>query len=187
VVAAGLAAVLLWGETVHWRASRRRLGVQTVRGSREVVVVLGYKNRGEQANLINRHRLRMGLRSQNLERASRLVLSGGSVGGRVPEAELLARYARDVLGYGGELITETQSRTTWENIRNVIPLIEDADQIKIVSNELHAERGRAYLWRLRPDLAERLVRSEEYRFGELMLLKPVMALIGSKNLRCQST
>jgi hypothetical protein len=68
----------------------------------------------------------------------------------ISEAELTATYARASCGYTGVLITETESRTTWENIQNVIPLIADADRIKIVSNSLHAERARAHLREQRP-------------------------------------
>lgn len=182
-VAAAAAVVLLWGEAVHWRSSRRHLGSGSLAGSREAVVVLGYKNSSHRANLINRYRVRAGIRSQRPGQHTKLVLSGGSVSSHIPESEVMARYARDSLHYDGELVSETESRSTWENIRNVIPLIEDADQIKIVSNALHAEKGRVYLRRLRPDLAERLVKSDDYRFGELILLKPIMAMIGLKDLQ----
>ena len=69
----------------------------------------------------------------------------------------MACYAREERGYSGVLITELTSRSTWENVRNAIPFIEDADRIKFVSNSLHAEQGRVYLRQLRPDLADRLV------------------------------
>ncbi|MFT4029154.1 MAG: YdcF family protein [Protaetiibacter sp.] len=175
VAAAVVVAVLAWGEEMHRRSSHRLLGSPAPPGPREVVVVLGYRDRGRRANLINRHRLRVGLRSRTDPRGL-LVLSGGAVHGPVPEAELLARYARE-LGYRGELATETASRTTRENIRNVIPLIEDADRIVIASNALHAEKAREYLWALRPDLASRLARADDHRVGELTLLKPVMAVL----------
>ena len=55
----------------------------------------------------------------------------------------MARYAREELGYTGPLATETQSRSTWENIQNAIPLIEAADHIKIVSNFWHTPEGPA--------------------------------------------
>lgn len=112
-----------------------------------------------------------------------LVLSGGPAGGGQPEADLMADYARERHGYRGRLRVETESRSTWENIRNVIPLIEDVDRIKIVSQSLHAEKARAYLWRQRPDLAARLVRGQDYRLGELLLVKPALALIGLRKLR----
>jgi uncharacterized SAM-binding protein YcdF (DUF218 family) len=174
--------LLGWGEVEHWRASRRRLGsVAAEQGAGEAVVVLGYRNRGDRINAVNRWRVRAGLRSLEGARAC-LVLSGGAVGGGRPEAELMADYAR-ASGYRGPLCTETQSRSTWQNVGNVIPLIEDADRIKIVSHSLHAEKARAYLERQRPDLAARLVRGRDYRFGEWLLVKPALAVLGRRNLR----
>jgi uncharacterized SAM-binding protein YcdF (DUF218 family) len=186
VIVVVLAAVLLWGELEHWRSSRRRLGTRPGRsGSGEAVVVLGYRNRGSRANIVNRWRVRAGLRSRQPELGPSLVVfcGGSGGGGGVPEADVMARYARAGQGYIGELVTEPDSRSTWENIQNAIPLIEDADRIKIVSNSLHAEKGRLYLWQRRPDLAERLVPAADYRFGELIIIKPALAVYGLRNLR----
>lgn len=183
--AALVLAVLAWGEFEHWRSSRRAMGTRPGRrGTGEAVVVLGFRNRGFRANSINRWRVRAALRSgQPRLGPSRLVLCGGPVGGPVPEAELMACYARDERGYTGVLITELTSRSTQENVRNAIPFIEDADRIKFVSNSLHAEQGRRYLRQLRPDLAERLVPAQDYRFGELTLIKPALAVLGRWRLR----
>jgi hypothetical protein len=173
--------VLGWGEVTHWRASRRRLGVAAATGVGEAVVVLGYRNRGRRANAVNRWRVRAGLRS--VEGDALLVLSGGAVAGGRPEAELMAAYARDVCGYRGPLVVDSESRSTWQNVANVIPLIEGAGRIKIVSHSLHAEKAREYLWRQRPDLAARLVRGRDYRPGEWLLVKPALAVLGLRNLR----
>ena len=180
VSAAIVLAAALWGEFEHWRSSRRRMGTGQARaGTGEAIVVLGYRNRGTRVNAMNRWRVRAGLRSRQPQLGpSRLVLCGGCVAGEVAEAQLMASYARGSCGYVGELITETGSRSTWENVQNAIPLIEDAGRIKIVSNSLHAEKARLYLWNRRPDLAERLVPAADYRFGELILIKPVMAALG---------
>lgn len=176
-------ALLGWGEIEHWRASKRRLGpVVPGHGTSEAVVVLGYRNRGNRINAVNRWRVRAGLRSLD-GAGARLVLSGGPADGGRPEAQLMADYAREIRGYRGQMCVETESRSTWENIRNVIPLIEYADRIKIVSHSLHAEKARAYLWRQRPDLAARLVRAQDYRLGEWLLVKPALALLGLRNLR----
>jgi uncharacterized SAM-binding protein YcdF (DUF218 family) len=185
VLAAVLVAGLLWGESEHWRSSRRGMGTRPGRrGTGEAVVVFGFRNRGTRANAINRWRVRAALRSRQPHLGpSRLVLSGGPVGGTVPEAELMARYARVGRGYTGVLITELTSRTTRENVENVIPFIEDADRIKFVSNSVHAEQARLYLRQRRPDLAERLVPAADYRFGELTLIKPVLAAVGRWRLR----
>ncbi|MCA2177551.1 YdcF family protein [Nonomuraea glycinis] len=82
-----------------------------------------------------------------------------------------------------EAALEDRSATTWENITNVIPLLENADRIKIVSQPAHALKARAYLRRQRPDLAERLVRADDYRPGEWMAVKPLLALYGLWTLR----
>jgi uncharacterized SAM-binding protein YcdF (DUF218 family) len=182
VATAGITAAavtLAFGEVANWRASWTRLGRERGAVRSEAVVVLGFRNRGHRANYINRYRVRAGIRS--LDRAveyGALVLCGGPVAGPLAEAELMARYARDELGFAGTIILEPASSSTWQNIQNAIPLIEGADSIKIVSNSVHAEKGRACLWQLRPDLAARLRRGADYRFGELALVKPIAAIIG---------
>lgn len=169
--------MLLWGELENWRSSRRLVGTAT--GASEAVVVLGYRNRRRRANAVNRWRVRAGLRSLGPSATSRrLVLCGGATSGDRPEAELMAEYARDSCGYRGELRLEGRSLNTWENIRNAIPLIEDVETIKIVSHPFHAEKGRLYLTRQRPDLAAHLVRGADYRFGEWIALKPLAAILG---------
>ncbi len=96
----------------------------------------------------------------------------------------MARYARETGGYHGELVLEESSRSTWENIAFAIPFLRDVDRIKIVSLPTHAETARRYLAQQRPDLAARLVRGQDYRFGEWMPLKPVFALYGiAKKIR----
>jgi hypothetical protein len=95
----------------------------------------------------------------------------------------MADYAKSVLEFDGTVLLEDQSTTTWENITNVIPLLEDVDRIKIASQPAHALKARAYLRRQRPDLAERLVRADDYRPGEWTFVKPLLALYGLWTLR----
>ncbi|MFE6995148.1 YdcF family protein [Microbacterium sp. NPDC057659] len=181
--ATAVAAVLVWSEVVHERSSRRRVGVDDGHPTRrEAIVVLGYRNRGTRINGVNRYRVRAALRSPSPDAAeSVLVLCGGAVGGEIPEAELLAGYARR-RGYTGPIRLDTLSSTTHENVQNAIVLIEDADVIRIVSNSPHAELARAYLWDLRPDLARRLRRAREQRIGEVLYMKPYSAVRGIRAL-----
>ncbi|MGB3374620.1 MAG: YdcF family protein [Microbacterium sp.] len=183
--------VWLWAEFVDERASRRCLGTlppdRAVAGHDRsgaqpaqlinAVVVLGYRNRGDRINVVNRFRVRAGIRSLDPDAAANvLVLCGGAVGGRVSEAVLMEHYARTELHYAGSIVLDSTSRSTWENIDHAIPFIEHAATIKIVSNAPHAELGRQILWQQRPDLAERLVRGAEHRFGETPVLKILAAL-----------
>ncbi|WP_063058375.1 YdcF family protein [Nocardia sienata] len=168
-------AVLAWGEWVNWRSSRRLVG--SVTGASEVVVVLGFGNPAPSANALNRWRVRAGLRSCDPRLDTRMIFCGGAVRGSRPEAELMAAYARE-RGWSGPVALDTASRSTWENVENAIALMGTADRIKIVSNPLHAEQARRYLAVMRPDLAARLVRGAEYRFGEWTLVKPLFAVLG---------
>ncbi|MGW2260232.1 YdcF family protein [Streptomyces sp. NPDC001780] len=149
------------------------------------MVVLGYRNPQTTANFINRWRVRAGIRSITADsaRGTRVIFSGGAISGGAAEAQLMADYAKSVLEFAGTVLLEDQSRTTWENITNVIPLLEDADRIKIASQPAHALKARAYLRRQRPDLAEKLVRADDYRPGEWMIAKPLLALYGLWMLR----
>ncbi|MFD7503875.1 YdcF family protein [Streptomyces sp. NPDC059850] len=177
------AAALAWGEWLNWRWSRALVGGRG--GASEAVVVLGYRNPQSTANFINRWRVRAGIRSVAADgaRGTLVIFSGGATGSYAAEAQLMADYAKSTLGFDGTVLLEDQSMTTWENITNVIPLLEDIDRIKIVSQPAHALKARAYLRRQRPDLAERLVRADDYRPGEWMIGKPLLALYGLRMLR----
>lgn len=172
------AVTLAWCEWLNWRWSRTLVGNSG--GTAEAVVVLGYRNPRAAANAVNRWRVRAGIRSIAAGGAhdTRVIFSGGAAGGGVTEAQVMADYATSVLGFDGTVLLEDRSTTTWENITNVIPLLEDADRIKIVSQPAHALKARAYLRRQRPDLAERLVRADDYRPGEWLIAKPLLALYG---------
>jgi hypothetical protein len=148
-----------------------------------VVVVLGFADRGTRANVVNRWRARIGVRAARRGNGVTVVTSGGSVRGRTPEAVLIADHLRGALQWDGPLLTDTDSTSTWENVRNVLPWLESADWIVFASNGLHAEKAREYLRRQRPDLADRLVRGQEYRVGEMFRLKPFFALVGLWKLR----
>lgn len=173
------AAFAAWAELVHWRSSWRMLGTAGTAGgagTTEAVVVLGYGNHGDRANFVNRYRVRAGIRSIDRAADSTVVMCGGTVEGDTPEAVIMERFAREELEYTGHIVLEPDSRSTWENIENAIPLIEHVDAIKIVSNSPHAEVAREYLWQQRPDLAERLVRADEQRIGEIVPMKIGAAL-----------
>ncbi|MCS4594969.1 YdcF family protein [Brevibacterium sediminis] len=210
------AGVFAFAEAAHWRSSHRRLGDcdtsagrrsrsdrwsspgvraltaagrdETTADSDQIIIVLGYANRGQRPNGINRFRVRAGLRSIDpTARSTLLIFCGGAVTGRTPEALILERFARDELGFTGRAVLEEQSTTTWENIANAIPIIDreltPATTISIVSNSHHAEKARDHLWQMRPDLARRLVRGGDYRFGEQPLVKPIAAVRGLLALR----
>ncbi len=177
---AAVIAALALGEATRRVASGCLLGSRPAIADptiTETVLVLGHADAGPQAGAENRRRVRAGLRSRSTP-SSQLVLCGGAVAGPVSEAELMARYATDRLGYAGPITLETASRSTWENIVCAIPLIEDADRIVIVSDPVHALKARLFIRRQRPDLAARLVRADDCRWGEGAVRRPGSVILG---------
>ena len=184
VPAVAISGILAWAEWMHWVASKRRLGNRASGSGRQAIIVLGCRNRGSRANYLNRYRVRVALRSIDPDATETvLIFCGGGVGSDVPEADLLLDYAHARRGYAGAYLLDRFSRTTWENIANIVDLLEEFDTVKIASNSMHAEKARAYLWKQRPDLAQRLVAARDYRFGEIALVKPVAAIRGIRSLR----
>lgn len=176
-----LAAALAWSEWLNRRWSRTL--VSEPAGETQAVVVLGFRNPGPAANVVNRWRVRAGLRSVDPAARARLVLSGGATTSGRTEARVLADHAVGVLGYDGPLVLEEESRTTWENVARVLPLVEDADRITFVSQPAHALKARVYVARQRPDLIGRLTRGVDHRWGEWLPLKPALAAYGLWTLR----
>ena len=177
------AALLAWGEWLNWRWSRTLVG--NSEGATEAVVVLGFRNPQPTANFVNRWRVRAGMRSvaAGREHDACVIFSGGATTRGASEAQLMADYAHTLSAFGGTVLLEEKSATTRENVTNVIPLLEDVDRIKIASQPAHALKARAYLRRQRPDLAGKLVRANDYRPGEWIVAKPLLALYGLWTLR----
>lgn len=176
-----LIAVAAWGEWQNRKWSRTVVGA--ARGRSEAVVILGCRNRRHDANFINRWRVRSGLRSIDPAALTRLIFSGGATTSTRTEASILADYAVNKCGYSGEFLVEERSKSTWENIENVIPLLHGVDRIKIISQPAHALKARVYLRRQHPALARKLVRAADYRAGEWIPLKPLLAAYGLWSLR----
>lgn len=82
------------------------------------------------------------------------------------EAAVMADHARLRGLRAEEVLLEEESSTTFENVRNALPLVEDCEHIALVSNACHALRGRRHVQQLRPDLAERLVCADDHRWFE---------------------
>ncbi|MGL3197908.1 MULTISPECIES: YdcF family protein [Curtobacterium] len=175
-----IAAVLITADGLHARAARRGHGdrERSSPSSPGSVVVLGFANKSPRINMINRWRARIAVRTARGRPAARIICSGGAVHGPIPEGELLAQYIREHLGWSGAMTTETASRSTWENVRNVAPLLADAAWIVFASNSIHAEKARAYLRRQHPALADHLIPGRDHRWGEMLPVKPIFAAVG---------
>jgi len=161
-------------ELLHWRASRQfpcPIPDPDVPDGTYAVVVLGFPARPDGSpHPLQIWRCRIAARS--MPPGAHLVFTGGAVGNPWVEAEVMAAYARDVLGVpAASISTESKAESTWQNIEFTIPLIEHADRIAIASSPMHAARARRYLRQQRPDLAARLIPADDYRLLEAWWLK----------------
>lgn len=161
-------------EWLHWRASRWfpcPVPDPAPPECTHAVVVLGYPAKADGSpHPLQTWRCRIAARS--MSRGTSVIFTGGAVTGQWIEAEVMATYARDVLGIPAAAIrTETKAESTWQNIEFTIPMIEHADRIAIVSSPMHAARARRYLYLQRPDLAARLTPADDYRFLDGWWLK----------------
>lgn len=161
------------GSVVNRVAARRSLGANPAPG-RTVVVVLGFRNAGTRINAVNRWRARAGVATAEALDADLVVFSGGGPGGAV-EADLLAREALRA-GLRRPTVRERTSRTTRENLAFSVDHLETATRIALVSNPLHAQRARAHLRDLRPDLADRLVAPVVVAEGLWVVALPLASL-----------
>lgn len=167
MVVAVVVCTVVGVELIVGRASRRRdsYGRAEPAPGTEALIVLGYPStRGGGVHPVQRWRCEIAVRSRDANREGVVVFTGGARQGQRSEAEAMAACARDALGLpADEIRVEDRSRSTWENINFALAMVEDAEVIKIVSDPLHAARGRAYVREVRPDLAERLAPADDHR------------------------
>lgn len=157
-----------------WRMSRRPPAIR--RAGRCAVIVLGYPSaRGGGLHPLQRWRSEIAARTLAAADDGWLIFSGG-ITRRAEESEAaaMARYAVSVLGVASERVQlEERAQSTWENVALSIPLLNAgaADQVAIASDPFHAEKARRYLAVQSPEMAQRLVRAEDYRVLERWWLK----------------
>lgn len=120
------------------------------------VLVLGYpSNNDGTASSVQEMRVTAGVRAFREHKCDRLIFSGAAVKNHIVEAHTMAQLAQRLGVPSDRIAVETQARTTWENIKFSISKLEKSDLILIVSDSLHAHRGRRYLCKQRPDLCDR--------------------------------
>lgn len=170
-VVSGVLGTVLLSEALHWRASKTFLGKGHVPG-RCARVVLGFPARRDgRLHPIQKWRTEMAKRAFDSLGAERIVFSGGPSRGRPSEAETMAAYAMQLGVPATSVRTETKAMSTWQNIAFSLPIVEGFDRLAIVSDPLHAARGRRFVRSQRPDLAAHLVSAGEYRLLERPWLK----------------
>jgi hypothetical protein len=173
----GLVGLMCWGELATWRASRQHLppSAPVPASSAKTIAVLGYPTaRNGSPSLVQRYRVRVALR--DYRDGDTMIFCGGVTRAGVrSEAAAMADYAVRRGLPRSAVVLEDRSRSTWQNVEYLRPLACPGPVV-IASNTFHARRARAYVWRQDHTLAKRLQRGSDYRFGELPLLKPLLAI-----------
>jgi len=172
IAASAIVVALAGAELLHWRAARCWPAKGAAAGASCGIVVLGFPSRRDgRLHPIQRWRTEIAARSLASVDRGFVVFTGGSPRGRTSEAEAMAAYAVG-LGVPAERIgLETRSRSTWDNVRFALPMVEACDAIAIASDPMHAARARRYALQQRPDLGGRLVFADNYRFMDRWWLK----------------
>lgn len=168
--AAGLALLLGLPELAyHFGAAAARGPVAT---GDCAVLVLGFPTRSDGTpHAIQRGRTAAGVAALRRFGCDRLVLSGGQAHSAFVEAETMAALAREAGVAEASLALETGSTSTWENVAFSLPKLEGRARILVVSDGLHAHRGRRYLCRQRPELCSRAAVWTRYLPFSLYALK----------------
>jgi len=166
------AGSIVLSEMMHFRASRRYLPAEPPRDGTCALIVLGFPTRHDGSlHPVQKWRTEMAKRAFDNLGAERVVFSGGPSRGRAAEAEKMACYAVS-LGLPAEVVrTEATASSTWQNIERSLPMVEGFDRLGIVSDPMHAARGRRFVRAQRPDLAGRLVSASDFRLFERVWLK----------------
>lgn len=147
----------------------------------EAVVVLGCPSRIDGTpSRMQRHRVRIGVRSRDARAARSVMIFTGRTARRVRaigahnEADVMARYATRALGVDpADVLIEAESTSTRENVAHTLPMLRAcrAERIVLASTPFHALRARALLRALDRDLGSRLSRADDVRCGEQLELR----------------
>ncbi|MFT3710295.1 MAG: YdcF family protein [Archangium sp.] len=89
-------------------------------------------------------RVRVGVALLKEGRVERLILTGGSPDHRPTEADVMAKIARELGAPAEALVLETKSRSTFDNARFSVALLEPSErEIVLVTCDFHVARALA--------------------------------------------
>ncbi|MCP4273378.1 MAG: YdcF family protein [Gammaproteobacteria bacterium] len=119
------------------------------------VLILGYpSNPDGNAHPVQKLRVKKGVEIFNKFDCEQLLTTGGALGSRFVQAEVMASVAIEMGVPKQQIVLEGESRNTWENIGCAMSAIKPVERLFIVSDSLHSHRGKQYLCRQNPELCE---------------------------------
>ncbi len=157
-----LILTIVCSESFDWAAST--MAANPPKGKTCTVLVLGYPSKNDGTpDPVQELRVSNGVKAYRNNSCSQIVFSGSAVANQIVEAATMAKLASRDGVPSNRIRMETQARNTWENIKRSMPFLEKYDSILIASDSLHAQRGRRYLCKQRPDLCDQAFVTAEYR------------------------
>ena len=113
-------------------------------GSNKYAIILGAKVNGKTPSLSLRYRLEEALAYAEKYPDVHFILSGGQGPDEdISEAEAMRKYLTDYGVNEERLVTESESTSTYENIRNSKRLMpEDVKEVTIITSDYHLARAR---------------------------------------------
>ena len=185
--ALALAWLIFLPELVYWCAARFANQGYALGGSLPSdtcsVLVLGFPTRADGSpSPIQRYRVETGAAVFHRENCGLMIVAGGSPHSPYVEAETMAQLAMEAGIPREDLILETRSRNTRENIRFSLPYLERKMPVFLVSDPLHVLRAKRYWCDERPDLCSRAFPRTAYRPFSLYWMKWA-GLIGETGIR----
>ncbi len=157
-----LILMIVCSESSDWVASK--IAADPPKGKTCIVLVLGYPSKSDGTpDPVQELRVAAGVQAYRNNSCSQIVFSGAAVKNQIVEAGTMAKLAKSSGVKSDRILMETQAQNTWENIKRSMPFLEKYESILIASDSLHAQRGRRYLCKQRPDLCEQTFVTAEYR------------------------
>jgi len=90
------------------------------------------------------------------------VISGGAAHNASIEADVIRRLAVEDGLPVSQVVLETRAQNTWQNVEYSLPFLDGFAHLFVVSDTLHAVRGRRYLCRQRPLWCDRVAVAPAY-------------------------
>ncbi|MCB1693953.1 MAG: YdcF family protein [Pseudomonadales bacterium] len=141
------------------------------------VLVLGYPAKPDgSADAVQKFRVDTAIHRYQVSGCTRFILSGGAVANRFEESDVMRSWAIERGVEPDRLVIEPRARSTWENIACSTPLVPASSPLIIVSDSLHALRGKRYFCRQNPERCQLAAAAGANPPIELFLWKQAAAI-----------
>ncbi|KPN70792.1 hypothetical protein AKG09_10305 [Neisseria sp. 83E34] len=139
------AAVLAWGAIVyyiyHLAEEAKKRPMQAIAPADAIVVLGNAVNRNGAPNPCLRSRVEAGVSLYYADKASILLMSGGTDGDGSNEAEAMRDIALSLGVPAAHIRLENRSESTYENLAFSTPLLSGQNRIVLVSDGFHLARA----------------------------------------------